>query len=67
METDKVIPSKIGYIDITDYHFHIQNDRFGATIYPSVETLLAQSECAKSCGIYEVEIKVVKVAMEPNK
>lgn len=54
----------VGYMDITDFKFHIQND--GAILYSSIEDINERKPCIDECGIYEVEIIVRRVVKAPN-
>lgn len=54
----------IGYMCKTDYEHHLNYDSFGATIYPSLESLKKNSPCVKECGI--VKVTFVEIVQEED-
>jgi hypothetical protein len=55
---------KYGYVCGTDFEEDVGKDT--VTVYPKFEDAAAKL-CAHECGIYEVEVSLVRVAQEPKK
>lgn len=53
-----------GYIDIIDFDHHLENDVNPVHVFSSLKLIKENKKCAKHCGIYEVEIKVKKIALK---
>ena len=53
---------RIGYVDVINFQHHIGDDRHPTMIFSSKELALEGQPCSKHCGIYKVQIKVLKVA-----
>ena len=55
------------YVDSVDWDCHLEFDPSGIVIYPDPEDV-ERLECVKSggCGIYECEIRFIKVIKEEN-
>jgi len=51
----------VGYMCRTDFDHELGYAEDGTTIYPSIESLHENRECAKHCGIVEVEVRLRKV------
>lgn len=60
------------YMCSTDFDFELGNAAGGTRLYSSIEDLKECSPCtmcAKEdypCGIYEVEVRLVKIIQEPS-
>lgn len=47
---------KIVYMDGVDWQHHVDGDKLGATMYSSVERVLAASPCARECGVVRLRV-----------
>lgn len=56
----------LGYMDKIDYEYELGQADGGIVVFSSVEDLLANKHCARRCGIVEVEVRLVRVAVEPK-
>ena len=52
------MPSYIGYMCRTEYESDLQ--LYGASVWASAELVKEKQSCADSCGIVEVEIKLLR-------
>lgn len=68
---DKDLVDKL-YVCSTDFDFELGNAAGGTKLYASIEDLKENSPCttcAKEdypCGIYEVEVRLVKIIQESS-
>lgn len=54
-----------GYMCFTDYEWHIEGDKDGTKIYPSLAALEADKHCVKKeCGIVKVKLEIVEVVKD---
>lgn len=58
--------TRTGYMCAVDFRWHIGEDKHPSPIYASVEDLKRQRKCWKTCGIVEVEVKLVEWAEPEN-
>lgn len=50
---------------LTDYEWHIEGDKDGTKIYPSLVALEADKHCVKKeCGIVKVKLEIVEVVKD---
>lgn len=55
--------TKHGYIDATDFAHELGEAAGGVTIYASLNDALENCWCAKSCGVYKVEVIFEEIAL----
>ena len=49
---------KIGYMDATDYEWHLEHDAYGVTVYPSEKAVKQHNKCVE-CEVIKVMITKV--------
>lgn len=51
-----------GYMDASDYYYELGEASGGNVVFPSLDDLLLNFHCAKSCGVVKVQVrKLVEV------
>lgn len=47
---------KFAYMCAVDWEYHVENDYFGATSYPSLKALRDNRPCIKGCGYVKIQM-----------
>lgn len=56
-----------GYMDKVDYEEEVGRADGGSGVFASIEETLRARRCANECGVVEVEVRLVRVVIEPTK
>ena len=55
------IEVRTGYMNATDFAHHLgEEPKFPAKVYATIESVLQFEPYAKSCGIIEVQVRLIK-------
>jgi hypothetical protein len=56
----------VGYMCLTDYWHELGEAPHGNKVYPSLDDIRCERKCVSSCGIAEVEVRLLKIVQEPE-